>query len=72
MEAGRDAMRAFVRRQDQAFKRNASEEVLARVAEEMKYADTESLYVAVGEGTSRPSRSSHGCRVWSRGPPRRT
>ena len=72
MEAGRDAVKAFVRRQDQAFKRLASEELLARVAEEMKYADLESLYVAVGEGTSRRSRSSRGCRDWSRGPPRRT
>jgi guanosine-3',5'-bis(diphosphate) 3'-pyrophosphohydrolase len=54
MEAGRDAMKAFVRRQDQAFKRLATEELLTRVAEEMKYGDKESLYVAVGEGHVSP------------------
>jgi GTP diphosphokinase / guanosine-3',5'-bis(diphosphate) 3'-diphosphatase len=54
MEAGRDAIKASVRRQDQTFKRLASEETLSRVAEDLKYPDLESLYVAVGENHVSP------------------
>ena len=54
MESGRDAVKTFVRRQDQTFKRLASEETIARVAEDLKYGDLEALYVAVGEGHVSP------------------
>ncbi len=54
MESGRDAVKTFVRRQDQTFKRLASEETIARVAEDLKYPDLEALYVAVGEGHVSP------------------
>ena len=54
MESGRDAVKTFVRRQDQTFKRLASEETIARVADDLKYADLEALYVAVGEGHVSP------------------
>ena len=54
MESGRDAVKAFVRRQDQTFKRVATEETLRRVAEDLAYPDLEALYVAVGEGHVSP------------------
>ncbi len=54
MESGRDAVKTFVRRQDQTFKRLASEETIANVAQDLKYPDLEALYVAVGEGHVSP------------------
>jgi guanosine-3',5'-bis(diphosphate) 3'-pyrophosphohydrolase len=54
MESGRDAVKAFVRRQDQTFKRLATEETLRRVAQDLTYPDLEGLYVAVGEGQVSP------------------
>jgi guanosine-3',5'-bis(diphosphate) 3'-pyrophosphohydrolase len=43
MESGRDAVKAFVRRQDQTFKRLATEDTLRRVVEDLAYPDLEAL-----------------------------
>ncbi len=55
MDQGRDALQRLMRKQNLPFKRLATEEVFAQLAtEEMKYADLDSLYVAVGEGHVSP------------------
>jgi GTP pyrophosphokinase len=54
LEDGRDALQRIMRKQNVPFKRLATEEALEQVAEEMKFPDLESLYVAVGEGHVSP------------------
>ncbi len=50
LEEGRDLVQRAMRKQNVPFKRLATEEAMGHVAEEMKFPDLESLYVAVGEG----------------------
>ncbi len=54
LEEGRDALHRLMRKQNVPFKRLATEEALEQLAEEMKFPDLESLYVAVGEGHVSP------------------
>jgi GTP diphosphokinase / guanosine-3',5'-bis(diphosphate) 3'-diphosphatase len=54
MEQGREALQRLMRKQNLPFKRLATAEALDQVAEEMKHANRESLYVAVGEGQVSP------------------
>jgi GTP pyrophosphokinase len=54
LDEGRDSLQRAMRKQNVPFKRLATEETLERVAEEMKFPDLESLYVAVGEGHVSP------------------
>ena len=54
LEHGKDALQRLMRKQNLPIKRLATEEVLTHVAEEMKYPDLESLYVALGEGHVSP------------------
>ncbi len=54
LEQGRDAVQRFMRRQNLPMKRLMSAESIAQVAEELKYPNLESLYVAVGEGHVSP------------------
>ena len=54
MEQGRDALQRLMRKQNLPIKRLATEEALEQVAQEMKHAGLESLYVAVGEGQVSP------------------
>jgi GTP pyrophosphokinase len=54
LEEGRDALQRLMRRQNVPFKRLATEEVLRQLADEMKFPNLDSLYVAVGEGHVSP------------------
>jgi guanosine-3',5'-bis(diphosphate) 3'-pyrophosphohydrolase len=54
LEEGRDALQRLMRKQNVPFKRLATEESLGLLAEEMKFPNLESLYVAVGEGHVSP------------------
>ncbi len=54
LDEGRDALHRLMRKQNVPFKRLATEEALEQLAEEMKFPDLESLYVAVGEGHVSP------------------
>ena len=54
MEQGRDALQRLMRKQNLPIKRLATEEALEKVAQDMKHAGLESLYVAVGEGQVSP------------------
>jgi GTP diphosphokinase / guanosine-3',5'-bis(diphosphate) 3'-diphosphatase len=54
LEEGRDALQRLMRKQNVPFKRLATEEALVQVADEMKFPDLHSLYVAVGEGHVSP------------------
>ncbi|MEW6059092.1 MAG: bifunctional (p)ppGpp synthetase/guanosine-3',5'-bis(diphosphate) 3'-pyrophosphohydrolase [Actinomycetota bacterium] len=54
LEEGRDALHRIMRKQNVPFKRLATEASLVQLAEEMKFPDLESLYVAVGEGHVSP------------------
>ncbi len=54
MEHGKDQLQRLMRKQNLPFKRLATDEALRQVAEEMKYPDLESLYVALGEGHVSP------------------
>jgi GTP pyrophosphokinase len=54
MEQGRDALQRLMRKQNLPFKRLATEDSLGQVAADLKYADLEALYVAVGEGHVSP------------------
>ncbi|HEX7463515.1 MAG TPA: bifunctional (p)ppGpp synthetase/guanosine-3',5'-bis(diphosphate) 3'-pyrophosphohydrolase [Actinomycetota bacterium] len=54
LEEGRDALHRIMRKQNLPFKRLATEASLVQLAEEMKFPDLESLYVAVGEGHVSP------------------
>ena len=54
MEHGRDALHRLMRKQNVPFKRLATEEALTQVAADLKVANLEALYVAVGEGHVSP------------------
>jgi len=54
VEQGKDDLQRLMRKQNVPFKRLATEEALVHVAEELKYPDLESLYVAMGEGHVSP------------------
>jgi GTP diphosphokinase / guanosine-3',5'-bis(diphosphate) 3'-diphosphatase len=54
MEQGKDQLQRMMRKQNLPFKRLATDETLVQVAEELKYPDLESLYVALGEGHVSP------------------
>jgi GTP pyrophosphokinase len=54
LEEGRDALQRLMRRQNVPFKRLATEEALRQLADEMKFPNLDSLYVAVGEGHVSP------------------
>jgi guanosine-3',5'-bis(diphosphate) 3'-pyrophosphohydrolase len=54
LEEGRDALQRLMRKQNVPFKRLATEESLGLLAEDMKFPNLESLYVAVGEGHVSP------------------
>jgi GTP diphosphokinase / guanosine-3',5'-bis(diphosphate) 3'-diphosphatase len=54
MEHGKDALQRVMRKQNVPFKRLATEEALGQVAEELRYPDLDSLYVALGEGHVSP------------------
>jgi guanosine-3',5'-bis(diphosphate) 3'-pyrophosphohydrolase len=54
LEEGRDALQRLMRKQNVPLKRLATEEALEQLAEEMKFPNLESLYVAVGEGHVSP------------------
>jgi len=54
LEQGRDAVTRLMRKQNLPIKRLATTESLGTVAQELKYANLEALYVAVGEGHVSP------------------
>ncbi len=54
MEEGREQLQRLMRKQNVPFKRLATEDALERLADEMKFPNLESLYVAVGEGQVSP------------------
>jgi guanosine-3',5'-bis(diphosphate) 3'-pyrophosphohydrolase len=54
MEQGREALQRLMRKQNLPFKRLATEEALAQVADDLKLPNLEALYVAVGEGHVSP------------------
>jgi GTP pyrophosphokinase len=54
LEQGRDAVQRLMRKQNLPIKRLATTESLSTVAQELKYANLEALYVAVGEGHVSP------------------
>ncbi len=54
LDQGKDLLQRRMRKQNMPFKRLAGEEALQQVAEDLKYADLDSLYVAVGEGHVSP------------------
>ena len=54
LEEGRDALQRLMRKQNVPFKRLATEEALGHLADEMKFPNLDSLYVAVGEGHVSP------------------
>jgi guanosine-3',5'-bis(diphosphate) 3'-pyrophosphohydrolase len=54
LDQGKDLLQRRMRKQNMPFKRLAGEEALRQVAEDLKYADLDSLYVAVGEGHVSP------------------
>ena len=54
LEQGRDAVTRVMRKQNLPIKRLATTESLTTVASELKYANLEALYVAVGEGHVSP------------------
>jgi GTP pyrophosphokinase len=54
LEQGRDAVTRLMRKQNLPIKRLATSESLGTVAQELKYANLEALYVAVGEGHVSP------------------
>ncbi len=54
MDQGRDALQRLMRKQNVPFKRLATEDSLGQVAQDLKYANLEALYVAVGEGHVSP------------------
>ncbi|HET7236270.1 MAG TPA: bifunctional (p)ppGpp synthetase/guanosine-3',5'-bis(diphosphate) 3'-pyrophosphohydrolase [Actinomycetota bacterium] len=54
LEQGREQLQRLMRKQNVPFKRLATEEAFEQLADEMKYPDLGSLYVAVGEGHVSP------------------
>ncbi len=54
LDQGKDLLARQMRKQDLPFKRLATGDVLEQVATDLKHADLDSLYVAVGEGHVSP------------------
>ena len=54
LEAGRDALRRIMRKQNMPLKRLATEEAVAKVAEELHYPNLEAFFIAIGEGHVSP------------------
>jgi guanosine-3',5'-bis(diphosphate) 3'-pyrophosphohydrolase len=54
LDQGKETLQKWMRKQNLPFKRLATEDVMQQVAEDLKYHDLESLYVAVGEGHVSP------------------
>ncbi|MEX2457557.1 MAG: bifunctional (p)ppGpp synthetase/guanosine-3',5'-bis(diphosphate) 3'-pyrophosphohydrolase [Actinomycetota bacterium] len=54
LETGRDLLQRTLRRQGLPLKRHATEELMARVAADLKYPTLDALYVAIGAGHVSP------------------
>jgi GTP diphosphokinase / guanosine-3',5'-bis(diphosphate) 3'-diphosphatase len=54
LENGREQLQRLMRKQNVPLKRLATEDALEQLAEEMKFPNLESLYVAIGEGQVSP------------------
>jgi GTP pyrophosphokinase len=54
LDQGKDLLQRQMRKQNLPFKRLATEDLMEQVAEDLKYPDLDSLYVAVGEGHVSP------------------
>jgi GTP diphosphokinase / guanosine-3',5'-bis(diphosphate) 3'-diphosphatase len=54
LDQGKDLLQRQMRKQNLPFKRLATEDAMEQVAKDLKYADLDSLYVAVGEGHVSP------------------
>jgi GTP diphosphokinase / guanosine-3',5'-bis(diphosphate) 3'-diphosphatase len=54
LDQGKDLLQRQMRKQNLSFKRFATEDAMHQVADDLKYADLDSLYVAVGEGHVSP------------------
>jgi GTP diphosphokinase / guanosine-3',5'-bis(diphosphate) 3'-diphosphatase len=54
LDQGKDDLQRLMRKQNLPFKRLATQETLAQVATELKYASLEDLFVALGEGQVSP------------------
>ena len=54
LDQGKDLLQKQMRKQNVPFKRLATEDAMEQVATDLKYADLDSLYVAVGEGHVSP------------------
>jgi GTP diphosphokinase / guanosine-3',5'-bis(diphosphate) 3'-diphosphatase len=54
LEHGRDAVQRLMRKERMPVKRLATEALLSQVAEDLKYANLDALYIAVGEGHVSP------------------
>jgi GTP pyrophosphokinase len=54
LDQGKDLLQRQMRKQNLSFKRFATEDAMRQVADDLKYPDLDSLYVAVGEGHVSP------------------
>jgi guanosine-3',5'-bis(diphosphate) 3'-pyrophosphohydrolase len=54
LDQGRDLLQRQMRKQNLPFKRLATEDAMEQIAADLKYADLDALYVAVGEGHVSP------------------
>jgi GTP pyrophosphokinase len=54
LDQGKDLLQRQMRKQNLSFKRFATEDVMHQVADDLKYPDLDSLYVAIGEGHVSP------------------
>jgi GTP diphosphokinase / guanosine-3',5'-bis(diphosphate) 3'-diphosphatase len=54
LDQGRDLLQRQMRKQNLPFKRLATEDAMEQIATDLKYADLDALYVAVGEGHVSP------------------
>jgi guanosine-3',5'-bis(diphosphate) 3'-pyrophosphohydrolase len=54
LDQGKDLLQRQMRKQNLSFKRFATEDAMHQVADDLKYPDLDSLYVAVGEGHVSP------------------
>jgi guanosine-3',5'-bis(diphosphate) 3'-pyrophosphohydrolase len=54
LDQGKDLLQRQMRKQNLSFKRFATEDVMQQVADDLKYSDLDSLYVAIGEGHVSP------------------
>jgi GTP diphosphokinase / guanosine-3',5'-bis(diphosphate) 3'-diphosphatase len=54
LDQGKDLLQRQMRKQNLSFKRFATEDVMQQVADDLKYPELDSLYVAIGEGHVSP------------------